>query len=100
MIRESGRFHTLLAEIAGNTVLGELLDGLIKRTSLIIALYQGTPDVQCTLGEHQALAHAILAGDESLALQLNDVHMHTIESHLLLSETSPSVDLKTALSVS
>ncbi|MDN2658874.1 GntR family transcriptional regulator [Neptunomonas phycophila] len=100
MIRESGRFHTLLAEIAGNTVLGELLDGLIKRTSLIIALYQGTPDVQCTLGEHQALAHAILAGDESLALQLNDVHMHTIESHLLLNETSPSVDLKTALSVS
>jgi len=98
MIRESGRFHALLAEIGGNTVLAELLDSLIKRTSLIIALYQGTPDVQCTLEEHQALAHAILAGDEASAMQLNDVHMHTIESHLLLSESSPNVDIKAALS--
>lgn len=97
MIRESGNFHRLLAEISGNRVLGELLEGLITRTSLIIALYQETFDVKCSIGEHQAVADAILRQDKDEAIRLMDHHMDDIQNHLLLDEAEPEVDLKAAL---
>ncbi|BES70335.1 GntR family transcriptional regulator [Marinobacter nanhaiticus D15-8W] len=97
MIRESGNFHRLLADISGNRVLGELLEGLITRTSLIIALYQETFDVKCSIGEHQAVAEAILRQDRDEAIRLMDHHMDDIQNHLLLDESEPEVDLRAAL---
>lgn len=97
MIRESGNFHRLLADISGNRVLGELLEGLITRTSLIIALYQETFDVKCSIGEHQAVAEAILRQDRDGAIRLMDHHMDDIQNHLLLDESEPEVDLRAAL---
>ncbi|TCK04177.1 GntR family transcriptional regulator [Marinobacterium mangrovicola] len=100
MIRESGNFHRVLAQVAGNEVLDELLAGLITRTSLIIALYQETPNVQCSIEEHQALVDAILAGDRGQAQYLMDEHMATIQRYLLLDERPGEVDLQAALSES
>lgn len=100
MIRESGNFHRVLAQVAGNEVLDELLAGLITRTSLIIALYQETPNVQCSIEEHQALVDAILAGDREQAQHLMDEHMATIQRYLLLDERPGEVDLQAALSES
>ncbi|KEA61668.1 Transcriptional regulator, GntR family [Marinobacterium lacunae] len=97
MIRESGNFHRVLAQIAGNEVLDELLAGLITRTSLIIALYQETPNVQCSIEEHQALVDAILAKDCDRARYLMDEHMKTIQRYLLLDERSGDVDLQAVL---
>lgn len=97
MIRESGNFHRVLAQIAENEVLDELLAGLITRTSLIIALYQETPNVQCSIEEHQALVDAILAGDRDQAQRLMDEHMATIQRYLLLDERPGEVDLQAAL---
>ena len=97
MIRESGNFHRLLADVSGNRVLGELLEGLITRTSLIIALYQETSDVKCSIGEHQAVAEAILRQDRDEAIRLMDHHMDDIQNHLLLDESEPEVDLRAAL---
>ena len=97
MIRESGNFHRVLAEIAGNQVLTELLGSLIPRTSLIIALYQETPGVQCSIEEHQALVETILAGDARKASQLMEAHMDTIQRYLLLDKRSSEVDLHAAL---
>ncbi|WP_027853908.1 GntR family transcriptional regulator [Marinobacterium litorale] len=97
MIRESGNFHRVLAQIAGNDVLDELLAGLITRTSLIIALYQETPNVQCSIEEHQALVDAVLAQDRARATQLMDAHMGNIQRYLLLDERPKEVDLQAAL---
>ena len=99
MIRESGQFHKLLALIAGNQVLAELLDGLITRSSLILALYQAMPHSECSIDEHQALTNAVLAGDEARAVSCMDHHMHTLEQSLLLDKRSTAVDLTEALSV-
>ncbi len=98
MIRESGNFHLLLADIAGNHVFTELLEGLIARTSLIIALYQATPDVACTLEEHVRLAECLIKGREDEALHLMTRHMSAIE-HLLAPSTEADrpVDLDQAL---
>ena len=98
IIHESGRFHTLLAEICGNDVLADVLDGLIKRSSLIIALYQEMPEVKCSNDEHQAIVDALFDGNLELAQQLSDQHMHTIEGRLLLGDTSHEVDLEDVFS--
>lgn len=98
MIRESGQFHKVMAHIAGNEVLADLLDGLITRSSLILALYQAMPHTECSIDEHQALVDAVLAEDEERAVRCMDHHMHALEQSLLLDERSTDVDLAKALS--
>ena len=40
LIRRSGEFHLLLAELAGNRAIARFLRELVSRTSLIIAVYE------------------------------------------------------------
>lgn len=98
MIRESGNFHRVLAQLCGNHVLAELNDTLIVRSSLIIALYQETPNVRCSIGEHEAVMEALLAEDRAAALALMAAHMDDIQKHLLLDHREKRVDLVQALS--
>lgn len=97
MIRESGNFHRVLARLCGNDVLAELNEALIVRSSLIIALYQETPNVRCSIGEHEAVMEALLAEDRDGALRLMEEHMEDIQKHLLLDRKDRAVDLKAAL---
>ena len=59
MLKLSGEFHLVIAEVAGNSILLELLHDLVSRSSLIIAVYQppGTPP--CPPDEHQELVAAL-----------------------------------------
>ncbi len=98
MVRESGAFHSLLADIAGNQVLAELLSHLILRSSLIIALYQPTSDVKCSLHEHEALLDAIFSGDHEAASAQMGRHIHGIQEHLPLKNREVEIDLEKALS--
>lgn len=97
MIRESGNFHRVLGQVSGNRVLAELNETLIVRSSLIIALYQETPTVRCSLGEHESVMQALLAEDCDTALRLMAAHMEDIQKHLLLDRKDHRVDLKAAL---
>ena len=99
MIRESGNFHRVLGQLCGNHVLAELNETLIVRSSLIIALYQETPNVRCSIGEHEAVMEALLAGDRDAALRLMEAHMEDIQKHLLLDRKARRVDLSEALGV-
>lgn len=84
-IRLSGDFHRLLARIAGNTTLGEILEGLIARSSLIIALYEPHSGIQCSHNEHQSLAELLLAGDTVGAVNSMEQHLLNIERRLRLT---------------
>ncbi|TBU87083.1 GntR family transcriptional regulator [Phytopseudomonas dryadis] len=83
-VRLSGDFHRLLARIAGNSTLGDMLDGLIARSSLIIALYENRNGVQCSHDEHQSLAEAVLQGDSARAVRCMEQHLCNIEQRLHL----------------
>lgn len=93
MIRESGNFHRLLASIGNNDVMSEILDGLISRTSLIIALYQDSPSAKCSCDDHSAIADALLKKDKETVIRLMDEHMASIEASLLLTEREQDVDI-------
>lgn len=99
IIRESGQFHLLLARLAGNPVLEEVLKDLITRSSLIISLYQRHSDPQCGCDEHGDIINAIEGRDPQPAIQCMRHHLNDLEQHLNLDfwETR-SVDLRAALS--
>jgi DNA-binding GntR family transcriptional regulator len=98
IVRLSGEFHILLAEMAGNAVLARVMRELATRTCLVIALYD-KPSVPSCLGEeHEEILDALAAGDAARASKLMVAHLHHVESNLDLSITeSAPVELEAAL---
>lgn len=94
VIRLSGDFHLLLAEIAGNTVLLDFLRELVSRSSLVIALYERPGTADCTDHDHHHLLASLTAGDPEGAAAAMAAHMAEIIGSLDLSRPrDESVDL-------
>lgn len=99
MIRLSGEFHLLLAEIAGNRTITELLRELVWRSSLIVAVYQAPGASSCPPHDHETLYAALLARSSDAApLMLR--HLDHVLGELQLREPeTPGVDLHNVLSL-
>jgi len=97
-IKLSGEFHALLAEIAGNAVLGAMLRELIARSSLIIALYGSRGGSDCGADEHQRLVDAVRRRDAALAATLMREHLAHVERTLDLDRRPHAeLDLRAVL---
>ena len=93
-----GDFHTVLARLAGNNVMAEIVEELVARTSLITLLYQNTRGAAESLDEHRVLMAAIEKRDVKQAVKLMTEHLNDVEQGLVLREAAPqSADLKAAL---
>lgn len=98
VVRLSGEFHTLLAEISGNAVLVKSMRELTTRTCLVIALYDKPSMPSCLGEEHADMVEAIAAGESGRAMKLMLEHLHHVERNLDLSITeAAAVDLEAAL---
>ena len=98
-IKLSGEFHLLLAELAGNEVVTDIVRGLIARSSLIIALYQRVPSADCAPDEHGELVEALNGKPARVIARMMDEHLRHVEAGLLLSATvRAAVDLRAVLS--
>ena len=75
-------FHVLLAQLAGNQVLAEILSDLLARCSLIALMYQSTHSAQASAAEHGELVDAIEAGDARRAVRLMAEHLGHVEAGL------------------
>lgn len=94
----SGEFHLLMAEMAGNAVLVDLLRELISRTSLIIVLYESSFPASCSCEDHEQLLTHMESGDAKGAAQAMVQHLERIERNLHLREAAPgTTDVRTAL---
>ncbi|MGB3147904.1 MAG: GntR family transcriptional regulator [Paracoccaceae bacterium] len=93
-IRLSGQFHTLMAQLAGNSVMLRMTKELVTRSSLIIGIF-GAPGVtNCRDDDHAAIVGAFAARDARRAETIMREHLHHIEKHLdLESQAKRSVDL-------
>lgn len=98
IIRESGRFHLLLAKLCKNAVLDEMLNDLIARSSLIIFLYQQHDKALCFCNEHDQIIHHIENKEAANAIACLGNHLQHLE---LLQNMSlwkgKTVDLKSIL---
>jgi DNA-binding GntR family transcriptional regulator len=93
-LKLSGEFHLIVAEMAGNQILADMLRDLVSRSSLIIAVYQtpGTPC--CPPDEHRELALALERRDSRVA-ELMIQHLDRVFADLKLEEPGgKSVDLR------
>ena len=93
-----GDFHEVIARIAGNGVMSEILSELVARTSLITLFYQNTRGAADSLDEHRQLLEAIRKRDADAAVRLMHQHLSNVERGLVLREETPAgADLRSAL---
>ena len=97
IVRLSGEFHVLLAELAGNSALTRAMRELSALTCLIISLYDAPTATSCRADEHEEIVAAVKRGDarktESLMLQ----HLDHIEKSLKLDVEVMEADLESIL---
>ncbi len=94
----SGTFHRRIAGIAGHDVFASFVQGLISRSSLIIALYWKRLDTACESHSHEALISAFENNDSSAAENIMRSHIVDLHSGLELKHVSkPATSLAEAL---
>lgn len=99
IVRELSEFHRMLGEVSGNAVLVDILENLMVRSSLIVALYQRNDVPSCQHDEHGEILDALSKGDNDLAVARMRYHLDHLEGELALDdEAAPEVNLKEALS--
>lgn len=86
IIRLSGEFHMLLAELTGNRILSRSLRELCAQTCLVITLYDKPNTPACPYHEHEDVIDAIEKGDGARAAALMRHHLHHIEQTLALED--------------
>ncbi len=88
-------FHSLLARLAGNQVLAELLSDLLSRSSLIALMHQSAHSAEHSQAEHELIVDALERRDARAAVRLMRSHLDHVERTLQPSARSP--DLAAAL---
>ena len=94
VIRLSGEFHTLAAELAGNSALARSMRELCMLTCLTIFLYDAPTATSCRHDEHGLIIEAVARRDRARAEKLMLAHLDHIESSLKLDNQASEVDLE------
>jgi len=94
IVRLSGDFHMLLADLAGNSALMRSMRELSSLTCLIIFLYDAPTATTCRADEHSEIIDAIAHRDAPQAEKLMLAHLQHIEGSLKLDASSEDVDLE------
>lgn len=84
IIKLSGSFHILLAELGGNTFIEKLMAELCPLTCLIISLYDAPQTPACPEDEHVHIVDAIERKDEDEAVRLMIAHLDHVKNELRL----------------
>ena len=93
IIRLSGDFHLLLADLAGNRTLSGFLDSLVRQSSLALAALESRPATDCSAHEHEAIVDALAAADRERANRLMMEHLEAVEGRLAPESGDPDVNL-------
>jgi DNA-binding GntR family transcriptional regulator len=94
IVRLSGEFHVLLAELAGNSALTRTVRELSTLTCLIISLYDAPTATSCRADEHEEIFAAVKRGDVAQAQALMSHHLDHIEQSLKLDADAEEADLE------
>lgn len=97
MIRLSGEFHSLVAELAGNAALARSMRELSVMTCLMIFLYDAPTTTSCRADEHAQIIDAIARRDATRAERLMLKHLEHIESGMKLEALTGEADLEEIL---
>ncbi|WP_449393582.1 GntR family transcriptional regulator [Devosia riboflavina] len=85
IIKLSGGFHLMLAEMAGADFLWGLMRDLVSRTSLITAAFRDSDKYNCGPDEHEELLMHLKNGDLQKAQHAMVHHLEHVENELKLA---------------
>ncbi len=94
LIRATGEFHIMLAEIAGNQLYLDFLRQLIALSSLILEKYQSEQAHHCDESHHAQLVDLIANKQQSEAQTLMLEHLNDIEAELIFERPVKETDLE------
>lgn len=91
-------FHRQLASLAGNSVLDEYLNDIIRRTPLVILTHLGDDQQnRCRNQEHAAIIDALEQGNAKKAVKVMNQHLLHIEGKIRHKPEARQADLATLL---
>lgn len=86
--------HRVLASMAGNAVLVELLDRLVTRTPVVVLAFRDSAKpATCANRDHHDLVAAIAAHDADSAMTIMKCHLCNLEGQLGLRTSAPKNEL-------
>ena len=94
LIRATGEFHIMLAEIAGNQLYLDFLRQLIALSSLTLEKYQSEQVHHCDESHHSQLVDLIANKQQSEAQTLMLEHLNDIEAELVFERPVKETDLE------
>ena len=94
VIRLSGEFHNLCADLSGNAALARSLREFTTLTCLIILVYDAPLVNSCRADEHSLIVEAIKSRNADKAADLMLTHLHHIEGSVHLSPEPQEADLE------
>jgi DNA-binding GntR family transcriptional regulator len=98
LLRLSGDFHMLLAQVTDNTTLQKVLRDLVTRGVLATALYQRSGGSGCRTDDHRAIVQLLGVGKFKEAGALVVDHLSMVERSLDFDQSEESQqDLRTVL---
>lgn len=98
IIKLSGGFHVMLAEMAQAQFLSGLMRDLVSRTSLITAAFRDSDKYNCGPDEHAEILQHLKNGDLEKAQSAMVHHLEHVEEELRLNEDREDIkSLKDAL---
>ncbi len=93
-LKVSVDFHRVLAAMAGNSVLAEVLDQLVSRTPLVVLAYRDpTQTNACANRDHVELVEAMAAHNVDRAVTAMKCHLCNLEGKLNLRDDAPVNEL-------
>lgn len=95
-IRLSADFHLALAQLAGNTLLSDMLRRLVSRTTLLIAGVESPGQNVCSFDDHLQIVDQLSRGNKAAALKCMASHLSGCAHRATLPEQAP-FDLRSAL---
>lgn len=92
-VRLAGDFHLLIAELLGNARLREMLELLIARTQMYVALFEPAQASGCAPEEHEPVVAALAKRDVAEAVRAMLDHLTQVEQRVLshIADEEPQV---------
>lgn len=91
-IRLAGEFHILMAQLSGNDVLAKYVTQVVRRCSLIMAMFANSHSSDCAVDEHSQIIAAIRAKDAKHAVALMEHHLGAVADRAKFDATPDTVE--------
>lgn len=82
-VRLSGSFHVVLARMLGSPELEEIVQRLVARTQIFVALFEPAHHSNCAPDEHEAIVRALESGNGEGAAAVMLRHLQQVEERIM-----------------